>query len=175
MADKWDKVESLVRKQDTALSKAGVTNQPLAPINEQIQAIREQELDIIGRFKRNSIERKAALEAMRSMYDARLESSKHALMRAVDVEKKRVDVVANKYIFQITEEYLNNLRELGLQNFESRFNTLLQLNQMLARLTEQAMAQDVPPSVRDATIENITKKYREFSDKLMEEEINLSK
>jgi hypothetical protein len=35
--------------------------------------------------------------------------------------------------------------------------------------------QDVPPSIREATIENIQKKYKEFSDRLMEEEIKLSK
>jgi hypothetical protein len=109
------------------------------------------------------------------MHDAQFEAAQHALRRAVDVERERIDTVANKYIFHITEEYLRNMRELGLQNFESRMQTQLQLNETTSRLLEQAQAQNVPSTIRDATIENILKKHREFSDKLMQEEIKLSK
>jgi hypothetical protein len=175
MSGKWDHVEAITRRQETALGTTQDADKPLAPINQQIENIRNQQLDLIGRFKRNAIDRKAALESLRSMHDAQLEAAKHALRRAVDIEKERVDAVANRYIFQITEEYLRNLRDLGLQNYESRMETLLQLNVVMARLLEKAQAQDVPPSVRDATIESIQKKHKEFSDRLMEEEIKLSK
>jgi hypothetical protein len=175
MSSKWDNFEALAKRQQTPLGTAGGADKPLAPINQQIEAIRNQELDLIGRFKRNAIDRRAALESLRSMHDAQLEAAKHALKRAVDVEKERIDTVANRYIFQITEEYLRTMRDLGLQNFESRMETLLQLNTTMVRLLEKAQVQDVPPSVRDATIENIQKKYKEFSDRLMEEEIKLSK
>jgi hypothetical protein len=175
MAGKWDNFEALAKRQQTPLGNAGDADKPLAPINQQIEAIKNQELDLIGRFKRNAIDRRAALESLRSMYDAQLAAANHALKRAVDVEKERIDAVANRYIFQITEEYLRNMRELGLQNFESRMDTLLQLNTTMVKLLEKAQVQDVPPSVRDATIENIQKKYKEFSDRLMEEEIKLSK
>jgi hypothetical protein len=175
MSGKWDHVEAITRRQETALGTTQDADKPLAPINQQIEAIRNQQLDLIGRFKRNAIDRRAALESLRSMHDAQLEAAKHALRRAVDIEKERVDAVANRYIFQITEEYLRNLRDLGLQNYESRMETLLQLNVVMARLLEKAQAQDVPPSVRDATIESIQKKHKEFSDRLMEEEIKLSK
>jgi len=169
MSEKWENFEALARRNQSGLATSG-TSAPLAPINEQIESIRKQELDLIGRFKRNAIDRKAALSALRSMYEAQLDAAKHALTRAVDVEKKRIDTVADKYIFQITEEYLRNMRELGLQNFDSRMQTLLQLNEKMASLIQQAEAQNVPPSVRDTTISNIYKKYKEFSDKLMEEE-----
>jgi hypothetical protein len=175
MSGKWDNFEALARRQQTAVGTTGDADKPLAPINQQIDTIRNQELDLIGRFKRNAIDRRAALESLRSMHDAQLEAAKHALKRAVDVEKERIDAVANRYIFQITEDYLRNMRELGLQNFESRMETLLQLNGTMVRLLEKAQVQDVPPSVREATIENIQKKYKEFSDRLMEEEIKLSK
>jgi hypothetical protein len=175
MSGKWDNFEALARKQQTPLGTTGEVDGALAPINQQIDAIRNQEMDLIGRFKRNTIDRRAALESLRLMHEAQLEAAKHALRRAVDVEKQRIDTVADRYIFQITEQYLRNLRELGLQNFESRFDTMLQLNTTMTRLLEKAQAQDVPPSVRDATIENIQKKHKEFSDRLMEDEIKLSK
>jgi hypothetical protein len=175
MSGKWDNFEALARRQQTALGTPADRDAPLAPINDQIEAIRNQEIDLIGRFKRNAIDRRAALEMLRSMHQAQLEAANHALRRAVDVEKQRVDTVADRYIFQITEEYLRNMRDLGLQNYESRMETLLQLNTTMVRLLEKAQAQDVPPSVRDSTIANIQKKYNEFADRLMEDEIKLSK
>lgn len=99
---------------------------------------------------------------------------KHALHRLLDVEKARIDTVANKYLFHINEEYLKYLNDLGIQNYESRFNTLLELNKTMARLLEQAQAQDVPPSVRESTIQSIVKKYHEFAKRIVEEELKLS-
>jgi hypothetical protein len=174
--DKWEKADALLKKQETgAVVKVGGAETPLAPINEKIESIRKQELDIIGRFKRNAIDRNAALEAMRSMHDAHLEATKHTLKRAIEVEKARVDTVADKYIFHITAEYLNNMAELGVKNIESRTQTLLKFNETIARLLEQAQAQDVPNAIRDMTIENILKQHREFVDKVMREEFKLSK
>jgi hypothetical protein len=174
--NKWDKVDSLLRRQEQgAVTKSEASDNLLAPINPQIEIIRQQELDLIGRFKRNAIDRRAALEALRSMHDAHLDAAKHALKRAVDVQKERIDAVADKYISQITQEYLRNMRELGLQNYESRMETLLQLNETATRLLQKAQAQDVPTTIRDATIDDILKKRREFEDKLMQEEIKLSK
>ena len=174
--DKWEKTDAMLRKQTSgAVVKAGGADTPLAPINEKIESIRKQELDIIGRFRRNAIDRNAALDAMRLMHDAHLDAVKHTLMRAVEVEKARVDTVADRYIFHITEEFLRNMQELGLKNFESRMQTLLKLNETLARLLEQAQAQDVPNTIRETTIENIIKKYKEFSEKVAQEEFKLGK
>jgi translation elongation factor EF-G len=174
--DKWGQVNAIMRKQESgSVVKVSAADTPLAPINQQIDKIRQQELDIVGRFKRNAIERREALKALQAMHDAHFEAATHALKRAVDVERERIDTVANKYIFHITEEYLRNMRELGLQNYESRMTTQLQLNETTKRLLEQAQAQDVPSTICDATIENILRKHREFADKLMQEEIKLSK
>jgi hypothetical protein len=168
----WDNVEAIARRQKTGLSAQPAPPSPsLAPINEQIQSIREQELDIIGRFKRNGIDRKAALEKMRVLHSAQLEAAQHALKRAVDVEKMRVDTVASKYIFQIQEEYLLYMEQLGLTNHKARMETLLKLNETTTALLKKAEGQDVPPSIRDATITTIFKKHDEFAARLADEEI----
>lgn len=174
MPGKWDDFEELARRQQTGLTASGAAGSPLAPIEDKIETIRQKELDLIGRFKRKSIDRRAALGELQALHGAQLEATKHALKRAVDVEAQRVDTVANKYIFQITEEYLRYLRDLGLQNYESRMETLLQLNETTAKLLDRAQNQDVPPSVRELNLENIHKKYKEFTDKLMEDEVRLS-
>jgi hypothetical protein len=174
--DKWENVEAVAKREQTGLPEQPAQGtHPLAPINDQIQAIRDQELDLIGRFKRNAIDRKAALEKMRVLHSAQLEAAQHALRRAVDVDKQRIDTVAEKYIFHIQEEYLRYMQELGLKNFNSRMDTLLKLNETMAALLRKAEAQDVPPSVREATIANIYKKHKEFADRLMDEEIRSSK
>ena len=174
--DKWEKADAIARKQaDGTVVKAHGSDTPLAPINEKIEAIRKQEMDIIGRFKRNAIDRNAALEALRSMHEAHLDATKHTLKRAIEVEKARVDIIADKYIFHIDQEFLRNMAEMGVKNIESRTETLLKFNETIARLLQQAQAQDVPSAIRDSTIENILKKHREFVDKLWQEEIRLSK
>jgi hypothetical protein len=174
--NKWEKADAILRKQaGGTLAKPAGADAPLAPINEKIEAIRKQEIDIIGRFKRNAIDRSAALEALRAMHDAHLDATKYTLKRAIEVEKARVDTIADKYIFHITEEFLRNMAELGVKNIESRTETLLKFNETIARLLEQAQAQDVPNAIRDMTIDNILKKHREFVDKVMQEEFKLSK
>jgi hypothetical protein len=48
--DKWEKVDSIARKQDSGgVVKVGGAENPLTPINQKIEAIRKQELDILLR------------------------------------------------------------------------------------------------------------------------------
>ena len=172
---KWAKVDALVQRNPgslTAPKEQPLT--PLAPIQAQIDRIHEEKIGLIGQFKKNKIDRQAALIKLKAMHDAQIEAATHALRRAVDVEKGRVDTVANKFLYQITEEYLNDMREMGLKNFESRMQTLLQLNTKLGELLGHAQSQDLPQSVKDATIQNILKKYQEFADRIMAEEARLS-
>ena len=174
--EKWDNVEKLIRvpQQPVTPPQALSHEQPLTVIEEQIDKARMQELDLIGRFKRSTITRRAALEGLAAMHQAQLERTKHALHRLLDVEKARIDTVANKYLFHINEEYLKYMNDLGIQNYESRFRTLLELNKTMARLLEQAQGQDVPPSVKETTIQSIVTKYHDFAKRIVEEELRLT-
>jgi len=175
MADsKWDRADSMLQKQNrSVLAPVAPAVTPLAPIESQIEDIRKQKMGLIASFKKNKIERSVALEKLQVLYGAQMESVKHALRRAIDVDKGRIDVIADKYIYQLTQEYLNDMRDLGLKNYESRMTTCMQLNDMAARLIEKAEGQDVPPAMKETTVQNILKKYQEFTDRIMEEEIRL--
>src|SRR5262245_864807 len=95
----WDKVDALIRRGEKGLTQSGAAaEQPLAVIEEYTAKMRSEKLDLIGRFKANRIERRAALDTIRSMHESQLEATKHALKRAVDVQKERVDLIAKKYI-----------------------------------------------------------------------------
>src|SRR5216684_1176877 len=106
----WENLDTIIRKQEASISPSGAVNKrPLAAIEEYTENARKQKLDFIGRFKLGGIERKAALEKIRSMYDAQLDATRHSLKRALEVEKERVDLIAKKYIYEITEEYLRDM------------------------------------------------------------------
>jgi len=170
----WKKVDSLLRSDTTPAIPVALHNkEALESIPEEADKIREQRLDLIGRIKANNIERKTGLEMMRAMYDAQIEVGKHRLKRAVDVERQRVDLVANKYLYRITEEYLRDMRELGLGNYDARMSTLFTLNDETTKLLEKAESQDVPQSIKDMTIDAIVRKHKEFYDRIIGEEIRL--
>lgn len=177
MADsKWDKADALMQTQRrTELRPVATPATPLAPIETQIEEIRQKKLGIIGAFKRSGIERRAALTQLQELHSAQLESTKHALEAALMIDKRRIDVIADKYIFHLDEEYLNDLRELGIKNFEGRMSALLQLNSTAARLMEAAEAQDVPQAMKQTTLQGIIKKHQEFFDRVMAEETRLPK
>jgi hypothetical protein len=168
---KWEKADALIRQSKNPISVAsGEENlTPLAPIQEQIESIRAQKLGLMGDFKKNKITREAALRNLKAMHDAQTEASQHALRQAVSVDKQRVNLIADKYLFQLNEEYLRDMRDLGLKNFESRNETLLKLNESAARLLERALAQDVPAAFKESTVKKINEQYEEFLSRLMEE------
>jgi hypothetical protein len=170
----WEKVDGLIRTRESPLTSTAATNkEALEAIPAEASKIRDERLDLIGRIKSNSIERKAGLEAIQAMYAAQMEVGKHRLKRAVDVERQRVDLVARKYIYQITEEYLRDMRGLGMHNYNARMETLLKLNEETTKLLEKAEAQQVPESIKDKTIDAIVKKHAEFYERIIADEISL--
>lgn len=170
----WKKVDSLLRSEATPAMPVALNNrEALESIPDEANKIREERLDLFGRLKANGIERKMGLEKMRALYEAELEVGKHRLKRAVDVEKQRVDLVANKYLYRITEEYLRDMRDLGLGNYDARMKTLFTLNEQTTRLLEDAEAQNVPQSIKDMTIDAIVAKHKEFYKRIIGEEIQL--
>ena len=166
----WKYVDKLTRKEYKSTTLDMVKGaRPLEGLELVADKARKDKLSLVTRLKAGAIERKAVLEKMQVIYDAQLEATKHALRRAVDVEKERVDLIANKYIFEITEEYLRDMRDLGIHNYEARMQTLLALNVEVAKLLRQAQGQDVPEKIKETTISAIIAKYEEFSAQLVQE------
>lgn len=171
--DSWEKIDSIMRKGEQSVASSDLPERPLASLEEATTRFTRERLDFIGRFKAGAIDRRAALQQIRAVHEAQLEAVEHALKRAVDVERERVDIIAKKYIFEITEEYLRDMQSMGIHNYKARMETLLKLNEQAAQLLRQAEAQDVPPRMREKTIESICKKYDEFVDRLTADEIRL--
>jgi hypothetical protein len=171
----WSTVESLVRRNTTDVVQQLPEDLPLTGVEQRIEIIRTQRVGIIGKFKSGSIGRKAALEEIQALSNAHLEATKHALKRALEVDRRRVDLIAQKYVYQITEEHLRDMREMGLRNFEARMQTLLRLNVETAELLKQAEAQDVPSIIRQKAVDAIMSKFEEFYKTITADEQNLDK
>jgi hypothetical protein len=169
----WTNVDSLVRRNTQEVTQSLPPDLPLSGIESRLDVIRAERLGIIGKFKAGQIEKRAALNEIEALTGAQLEATTHALKRAVEVDRERVNLIAQRYIYQITEEYLGDMRAMGIHNYQARFETLLKLNDETAKLLKQAEAQDVPVAIRQRTVEAIMKKYEEFSKKLTAEEVNL--
>ena len=169
----WRSVDALVHKKDKDAVQPIPLDLPLSGMEQRLEVIKNQRLSILGKLKAGKIERRAALGEIQALTEAHLEATKHALKRALDVDKQRVDLIAQKYIYQITEEHLRDMREMGMHNFTARMETLMNLNSETTRLFKQAEDQDVPAVIREKTIEAIMKKYEEFYRKLTAEDMNL--
>src|SRR5437016_5584136 len=97
--DSWAEIDSLVGRREQTLLASGLPETPLARIEYARETYRRERLDFLGRYQAGKIERKAAVEGIRAIQEAQLEATKHALARAVDVDRSRVDTIAKKYIF----------------------------------------------------------------------------
>jgi hypothetical protein len=171
----WNNVEALVRRSSNEVAQHPPADLPLAGVEQRIEVIKTERVGILGKFKSGSISRKAALTEMQVLSDAHLEATRHALKRALEVDQQRIDLIAQKYIYQITEEHLRDMQEMGLRNFESRMKTLLRLNTEAAALLKQAEAQDVPSFIKQKAIDAIVSKFDEFYRNITADEINLGK
>src|SRR5579859_7613868 len=124
----WSKVDALIRKDEQSVAPAAIPkDNPLAGIQRFAEELAKEKLDLIGRFKAGRIERSAVLNKIRAMHDTQLDATKHALKRVLEVEKDKVDLIAKKYIYEITEEHLRDMEMLGMHNYTARMNTLLKL------------------------------------------------
>jgi hypothetical protein len=170
---KWTVINALVRKGDSSLEPTSPQDKPLAGLDEHADQLRAERLDLLGRFKARSIDRKTALQKITVIYDTQLEAMKHALKRALEVENQKVDLIAKKYIYDITEEHLRDMQQMGIHNFKARMDTLLKLNLETAALMKSAEQQDVPEKLREMTLDAIIRKYKDFYARLMAEEAAL--
>ncbi len=140
----------------------------LAGLEERTEKLKEEQLDWIGRYQANKIERKTAVEQIRAIHQTRLKAAEHALTRALEVEQGRIDLIADKFLYQITQEYLQDMAVMGLSNEGARRATLFALNDQTTRALLEAKAAQWPESMKTRTIEAIMKRYEEFSNGLMD-------
>lgn len=124
---------------------------------------------ILTKIKMGKLKDKAQFSELEMKMNAHLDATKHALHKALEVQKKRIDLVAQKYLYQITEEHLRDMREMGIKNYESSMSTLLVLNQETSKLLVEAEKQDVPTIIKKKTVDAIMEKWDKFFNDIKSE------
>ncbi|GEM_PF-4993711 len=166
---KLKEIDALIRRGTESIVPAAASQgNVLSGLEERSETLKKQQLDLLGRFQAKKIERKSAVEQLRAIHETRLEQAKFALTKALEVEKGRIDLVANKYLYQITQEYLHDMALMGLSNEDARTKTLFALNVQTTAHLQQAQAAQWPETLRTKTIAAIMKRYEEFSNNLMD-------
>lgn len=166
---KLKEIDALIRRETQSIVPAATGQESaLAGLQERSENLKNQQLDVIGRFQARKIERKSAVEQLRAIHQTRLEAAKFALTKALEVEKGRIDLVANKYLYQITQEYLQDMAVMGLSNEDARRKTLFALNDQTTKALLEAQAAQWPETLKTKTITSIMKRYEDFSNGLMD-------
>ena len=166
---KLKEIDALIRRPTESIALPNTAKESaLAGLEERTEKLKEEQLDIIGRFQANRIGRKAAVEQIRAIHQTRLKAAEHALTRALEVEQGRIDLVADKFLYQITQEYLQDMAVMGLSNEGARSAILFALNDQTTKVLLDAKAAQWPESMKTKTIEAIMKRYEEFSNGLMD-------
>jgi hypothetical protein len=164
-------LDGLLRRGNESIVPAATARESaLAGLEEQSKNLKNQQLDLIGKFQAKRIERKSAVEQLRAIHQTRLDAAKFALTKALEVEKGRIDLVANKYLYQITQEYLQDMAVMGLSNEDARTKTLFALNDQTTRNLLEAQGAQWPEVLRSKTLNLIMKRYEDFSNGLMDEQ-----
>lgn len=168
---KLKEIDALIRRgNDSIVPSSTARESALAGLEERSEILKSQQLDLIGRFQAKKIERKSAVEQLRVIHQTRLEAAKFALSKALEVEKGRIDLIANKYLYQITQEYLQDMAVMGLSNEGARSKTLFALNDQTTKALLEAQAAQWPETLKSKTVSSIMKRYEDFSNSLMDGE-----
>jgi len=121
------------------------------------------------KFRERKISRKAALKALEASYNSQLDALTHSLVKAVQVQKTRADVVAEEYLKELDARHMEVMDELGLRNKETRERTLVTLTDQTVAKIKEVQAKDWPPSMIADTMNELHKLRKRFIAEMMKE------
>ena len=160
---KWDVVETAIKK-DKKPSQQELAHSMTIDFNK----IKDPDT-IIAKWKMKGVERKAAVEQLKSWYGSHLEVVKHQLEQAVEVKKKEADIDAQQYLAYINTRHLAYLETLGFTHVEQRQKALIKLGNQTSQMMNEAMISDWPDTIKNKTFDGIMDLYLRFFGKITEE------
>jgi hypothetical protein len=96
---KLKEIDALIRRgTESIVPTPAAQESALSGLEERAERLKVQQLDLIGKFQANKIERKSAVEQLRAIHQTRLDAAKFALTKALEVEKGRIDLRLPKSI-----------------------------------------------------------------------------
>lgn len=111
--------------------------------------------DIMLRWKKRQINRKAALSGLQKQYDAQLDMLKTTLAGALRVHEGQTDQVVKSFFYKLDQKNMEMLAELGLRNLEARQKVLMQITEMTASKVQEAQGKNWPKDFIDDTLQQL--------------------
>lgn len=124
---------------------------------------------ILMKFRERKISRKAALRALEASYNSQLDALNHSLVKAVQIQKTRADVVADEYLRELDARAMAVMHELGLRNIETRAQTLLKLTDQTVARVKEVQEKDWPQPMIQETVNELFKLRKRFIAEMMKE------
>jgi hypothetical protein len=124
---------------------------------------------LIMRLRKNQIDRKAALDALQSHYNAQLDLLGYQLRSAVTVSKARADRIAEEFLSKLDSEHIEVLKELGLRNAEVRAAAMIQARDMIAKKLREVQDKDWPEKLVERAIDDLLELERRVCSEMMRE------
>ncbi len=124
---------------------------------------------ILMKWKKSSIDRKTALEAIQTQYNAQLDALKYHLQKAVTVSNARADKVAKEFLMKLDSEHIEVLKDLGLRNADTRASGLIEVRDLIAQKLAEVMAKNWPKPLVDRTIDDLLDLEKRACTEMMRE------
>lgn len=126
-------------------------------------------LGILMRWKKNQLEKKAAVRELETYYERRLDVLAYKLERAGHVEKARSHLVAEEYLKELDAKHLEVLSQIGLRNKDTRERGLVQLTDMTVARIKEVHEKDWPPEIVHDTIQELFELRKRYVAEMMRE------
>ena len=130
---------------------------------------------ILEKVKIGGVERKARIEALTLETKARLEVWAHRMKAEVIVAQTKLDVRMEEQLELIGKQHLENLRDLGIKNFEERSAAVQQLSRVAAAELLKIQDADVPNMMKEKMLNGVAKQYEDLFDRILSDEIGKPK
>jgi hypothetical protein len=176
----WSRVERLTPKpgQETEQDhKAMVPVPPQADVpmitpptlQGSIDVPLQQPLDFIGKLKANAKNRKAVMAALDAHYASQLDGLQAQLAAGLRVHKTKVDLQAEEYLKTLDARHLEVLGQLGVRNAATRWQAIMELNDLAVAKIKEVQDKQWPDSLIDDTITQILSLRKRVAAEVMRE------
>jgi len=115
----WNFVDK--RQSDNPESEENSTVPTIIRADDTAMELRSAAKSMIAQWKEKKVTQNAALTILKEKMGAHIEATKYALTKQLELHNKKIDLLADKYIYQNElRKYLKDLNENGVSAILSR-------------------------------------------------------
>ena len=165
---KWDFAESVLRNKSTQEIVPSNGNHVTATVIGVTNTVPK---GVVENWKAGRIDRDHRLVVLQETKTRQLQVFKTYIAGQAEVAEARIHMTVQQQLDHISNEYLEHLRQSGIANVEGIAQALYELNIVTARELQRTNAADVPPYMKEKTLDAIKDSYDKLFDRIKADEI----